>query len=441
MKIIIRRALGVAGTILFVSSRAFADEQTGPESWSIHAQTTVLEQYHPSFKSPYEGPNSLRSADAGRETFDATLFLGARLWEGGEAYVNPEVDQGFGLSDTLGVAGFPSGEAYKVGKAAPYFRLHRLFFRQIFDLGGDQEAVLPDQNQLGGSQSRDHLTITAGKFSVPDIFDTNSYAHDAKSDFMNWSIIESGGFDYAADAWGYTYGLAVEWYQDWWTLRTGLFDLSRVPNTTELVRGLGQYELVAEGEARYALGALPGKVKLLGYYNRARMGSYNDALAAALALDSVPDTALVRRPVSRPGMALNLEQQIDDRLGTFARVSWNDGSKEAYDFTEIHHSAVLGLSLNGTDWRRPGDAVGLAVVVNGISQSARRYFAAGGLGILIGDGALPKYGNETIAEAYYKATLIDWVAVSADYQFIANPAYAGARGPVSVLGLRLHAQL
>lgn len=440
MKIIIGRTLGVAGTILFVSSNAFADEQTGPESWSLHAQTTVVEQYHPAFKSPYEGPNSLRASSAGRETFDTTVFLGTRLWEGGEAYINPEVDQGFGLSDTLGVAGFPSGEAYKVGKAAPYFRLHRLFFRQTFDLGGDAQTIRPDQNQLGGSHSSDRLTITAGKFSVPDIFDTNSYAHDAKSDFMNWSIIESGGFDYAADAWGYTYGLAVEWYQDWWTLRTGLFDLSRVPNTTELVRGFGQYELVAEGEARYSLGARPGKIKLLGYYNRARMGSYDDALLAALAAHSTPDTGLVRRPASRPGMALNVEQQVGDSWGAFMRLSWNDGSKEAYDFTEIHRSVVLGLSLQGTGWRRPDDTVGVAIAANGISDSARRYFAAGGLGILIGDGALPRYGDEGIVEAYYKAALTDWFAVSADYQFIANPAYAGERGPVSVLGLRLHAQ-
>lgn len=437
---IILRAFGIAVAILFACTGAWADETAGIETLSVHGQVTFVGQYHPAFRSPYQGINSLDAASAGRETFDATLFLGARLWDGGEVYANPEVDQGFGLSNTMGVAGFPSGEAYKVGKASPYVRLQRLFFRQTFALGGETEMVAPDQNQLGGMRSRDHLIITAGKISVADIFDTNSYAHDPKGDFLNWSIIDSGAFDYAADAWGYSYGIAAEWTQAWWTLRAGLFNLSRVPNTTELVRGFGQYELVAEGEARYTLGDAPGKIKLLGYYNRGRMGAYDDALALGLANNAAPDTALVRRPAYRPGFAVNLEQQIDDQLGAFLRLSWNDGSKEAYEFTEINRSAVLGLSRKGRDWGRPDDVVGLAGAVNNISASARRYFAAGGLGILIGDGALPRYGNEAIVETYYKAALTRWLSASADYQFIANPAYSRERGPVSVLGIRLHAQ-
>lgn len=437
MKAIIHRALLGAAAILLARMPAWAGET---ENWSLHGQATFVEQYHPAFRSPYSGHNSLDPASDGRETFDTTLFLGARLWRGGEAYANPEIDQGFGLSNTLGVAGFPSGEAYKVGKASPYFRLQRLFFRQTFDLGGEGEEVAPDQNQLGGSRTHDHVIITAGKISVTDIFDGNAFAHDPKNDFLNWSIIDSGAFDYAADAWGYSYGIAAEWTQDWWTLRSGLFDLSRVPNTTELVRGFGQHELVLEGEARYSIAAEPGKLKLLGYYNRGRVGSYADAVVLGFADGTVPDTALVRRPASRPGMALNIEQQIDDAWGVFARLSWNDGSKEAYEFTEINRSAVLGLSLKGTDWDRADDTVGLAAALNGISDSARRYFAAGGMGILIGDGALPRYGDESIVEGYYKAQLTDWLAASADYQFIANPAYSRARGPVSVLGLRLHAQ-
>ena len=150
-----------------------------------------------------------------------------RLWDGGEAYINPEIDQGFGLSDTLGVAGFPSGEAYKIGKAAPYVRLQRLFFRQSFDLGGEARMSRRPPTNLAGTKTADNLVITAGKISVTDIFDTNDYAHDPRGDFLNWSVIDSGAFDYAADSWAYTYGIAAEWTQDWWTWRNGLFDLSR----------------------------------------------------------------------------------------------------------------------------------------------------------------------------------------------------------------------
>jgi high affinity Mn2+ porin len=139
-------------------------------------------------------------------------------------------------------------------------------------------------------------------------------------------------------------------------------------------------------------------------------------------------------------MALNLEQALGDNLGVFARASLNDGSKEAYDFTEINRSLATGLSFKGADWGRPDDTVGLAGIVNALSDPARNYFAAGGIGILIGDGQLSHYATEDILETYYSAQVTGWLAAGVDYQFIANPAYNEERGPVSVLGMRLHAQ-
>lgn len=114
------------------------------------------------------------------------------------------------MSGTLGVAGFPSGEAYKVGKDTPYLKTQRAFFHQTFDLGGDVQQVDDDVNQVAGTRTADNLIVTLGKFSVVDIFDTNQYAHDPRADFLNWSIIDTGAFDYAADAWGYSLGGAVE---------------------------------------------------------------------------------------------------------------------------------------------------------------------------------------------------------------------------------------
>ena len=198
-------------------------ENHEPEPWNLHGQLTFVDQYHPSFTSPYRGPNSLTPERNSEETTDATLFLGIRLWKGGALYVNPEIDQGFGLSDTLGVAGFPSGAAYKVGKSQPYLRLQRAFLRQRVDLGGATQAIAAGANELGGSQTADNVTVTAGKFSVTDVFDTSAYAHDPRSDFLNWAVIDAATFDYAADAWGYTVGVAVEWTQSWWTLRGGFF--------------------------------------------------------------------------------------------------------------------------------------------------------------------------------------------------------------------------
>ena len=100
------RAMAIAiGAFLLCSGGARADDSgAAPEDWSLHAQTTFTDQYHPAFRSPYRGKNSLDPGSRGDETVDLTLFAGLRLWDGGEAYVDPEIDQGFGLSDTVGVA-------------------------------------------------------------------------------------------------------------------------------------------------------------------------------------------------------------------------------------------------------------------------------------------------------------------------------------------------
>ncbi len=216
-KLLTSAALGLAcasGAALAQTS----DQSAQPQTWAVHGQATVVLQGHDAFRSPYSGPQSLDAAARGNETADATLYIGVRPWAGLEVWVNPEVDQGFGMQNTLGVAGFPSGEAYKVGARDPYLRLPRLFLRQTFDLGGERQAVDPDLNVLGGSHTADRLVLTIGKFGVTDVFDANDYAHDPRQDFFNWTLIDTGTFDYAADAWGYTYGASAELYKGPWAL-------------------------------------------------------------------------------------------------------------------------------------------------------------------------------------------------------------------------------
>jgi high affinity Mn2+ porin len=435
-----KQTLMLAAASFLLAAPAFADDAPTPETWAIHGQATFVDQYHPAFRSPYSGPNSLDHGSRGDETIDATLFAGISPWEGGEAWANVEMDQGFGLSGTFGVAAFPSAEAYKVGAADPYGRLHRLFFRQTFDLGGDEQTVEGQANQLAGSHTSDNLVITLGKLSVTDIFDNNTYAHDPKGDFLNWAVVDAGAFDYAADAWAYTYGGAAEWSFGNWTLRGGLFDMSRLPNSTELETDFSQYELVSELERRVTLFGHDGKIKLLGFVNNANMGSFTDALALARATGTTPDVARVRRYRARPGGSLNVEQGLTDDLGFFLRASENDGSKESFEFTDINESLSAGLSLKGTQWSRKDDTVGAAFVVDGISKDFQAYLAAGGLGVLVGDGQLPHYSSEVALETYYDAQLIKGINVALDYQFIANPGYNADRGPVSVLGFRLHGE-
>ena len=413
---------------------------------NFHGQSTFTWQGYPAIRSPYTGPNSLPASGEGRETTDATLYAGVRLWAGAELWVNPELDQGFGLAGSHGVAGFPSAEAVKLGSDEPYARLQRAFIRQIINLGGDTPKVDADINQFAGSQTANRLVLTLGKFAITDIFDTNKYANNPKTDFLNWSLVNAGTFDYAGDGWGFTYGAATEWYQGDWTVRGGVFDLSATPAGGNSPDGgnldptFQQFQMVGEIERRYELWGQPGTLKVTGFLSRGRAGDYASAIALAALTGTPADITAVRSYTGRPGVSVNLQQQISDTVGMFARAGWADGNIEPWDFTDIDRTVSAGVSVNGKQWGRPDDTFALAGVVNGISSEHEAFLNAGGLGILVGDGMLPHPGLEQIVETYYSYALSSSTHLTADYQFIANPGYNTDRGPVNVFSGRFHWQ-
>jgi len=412
---------------------------------NFHGQFTASEQAYPKFRAPYVGPNSLPGPE-GREVTDATLFAGLRLWHGAEFWVNPEIDQGMGLADTHGVAGFPSAEAYKVGADYPYARINRAFIRQTIDLGGESQKVNADINIFAGTQTANRLVLTLGRFSVVDIFDTNKYANSPKLDFLNWSMVNAGTFDYAADGWGYTYGAAAEWYQGHWVVRGGIFDLSQTPTGGISPSGINadptfrQFQMVGEIEEDHELWGQPGKLKITGFLSRGQAGHFADAIAIAQITGLAADINAVRTYTSRPGISVNLEQQISEDVGLFARAGWADGNVEPWDFTDIDRTVSGGVSVTGQRWGRANDTIGIAGVINGISSVHQEFLNDGGLGILVGDGQLPNPGLEKIIETYYSYAISSDTHVSVDYQFINNPGYNTDRGPVSVFGARLHSQ-
>ena len=394
-----------------------------------------------------------RSANA-RETFDLTLFAGLRLWQGAEFWFNPEIDQGHGLADTHGVAGFPSGESYKLGFDYPYARAQRYFVRQTIDLGGETQKVDADVNLFAQSYTANRLVLWVGKFSIVDVFDTNKYANNPKTDFMNWTLINAGTFDYAGDAWGYTYGAAAEWYQGIFALRAGVFDLSATPAGGGMNAAAYGLDPTVQPAAirRRNRGAAPA----LGTAGQAQShwlsqstampATFRDAVALSQARPAVcrrsERCACVgaRTTRHRTGVSLNLEQQLTETMGMFLRAGWADGNIEPWDFTDIDRTVSGGVSINGKNWGRPDDTIGIAGIVNGLAPVHQAYFAAGGLGILIGDGALPNYGLEQIVEAYYSYAITDSTKVTFDYQFIANPGYNADRGPVNVFAGRFHTE-
>jgi high affinity Mn2+ porin len=169
------------------------------------------------------------------------------------------------------------------------------------------------------------------------------------------------------------------------------------------------------------------------------MGTFADAIALAAVTGGPADIAAVRHFQNRGGVSMSVEQEITSDLGAFLRAGWADGTKEPFEFTDVDRTVAGGLSLNGKQWGRPDDTIGVAGVINNIAGVHQAFLNAGGLGILVGDGQLPNPGLEEIIEAYYSYALTAAMRVSADYQFIANPGYNTDRGPVNVFAGRFHA--
>src|SRR5882672_6557067 len=410
-------------------------DNRGPGTWELHGQTTFIYQGYPAFNAPYSGANSLPPLGQSRETWTVSAFLGVRLWQGGELYYNPELLQGFGVADTVGAGGYPNGEAQKSNFPYPRYNTSRIFLRQEIGLGGEREKVEGEYGQLSGEKDVSRITLQVGKYSIKDLFDGNDYAEDPRLDFLNWSIWASGAFDYPADRLGLTWGFTAELNRPSWAVRAGYFLVGDQPNANTFDMALfsrGGY--VGELEMRFKPYDRPGTLRLGTWLTSTFAGSYNQAVALA-ALDpglTANDTiAQTRQGRTKYGFYLNLQQELSDDVGLFARFSWNDGRSEIGAFTDIDTSLSAGLSIRGTAWGRPDDRVGIAGAWNNISADHSGYLAAGGLGVLVGDGQL-SYASENVIETYYAFQLAKGIVASADYQFLGNPAYNAVRGPVHV---------
>ncbi len=404
------------------------------KAWDLHFQSTAGAQGHPSFSADYTGLNSLTPGADVKDTISVDVMGGVRLWHGGEFYGDIVIWQGYGLSNTLGMAGFPNGEAFRVGRTYPDASLCRAYIRQTIGFGGGRVA---NDDGLGGKKDVRNLTLTAGHLSAKDIFDNNAYANDSRTQFMNWSLMANVAWDYPANTLGFTNGAAAELNTRVWSGRLGVFQVSQVANGLRLDWNLARaWSAVAELERRYSPKGHAGSIRLLAYDTRAHMGSYQDTINDPNLDEDIALTAAYRY---KYGFGINLDQEIRKNLGFFARLGWSDGKNQTFEFTDVDRTATTGLSLKGTGWKRPDDTVGLGLVMNGISAAHRQYLAAGGLGITIGDGALD-YSAERIVETYYNCAIAKHFQLTFDYQFAQDPAYNRARGPVNLLAARLHTE-
>ena len=282
-------------------------------------------------------------------------FIGYRPWDGTDIYINPEITQGFGLSDTLGIAAFPNMEAQKASFPMPRVDMARVYVQQTFGLGGEQETIADGPNQIAGQKDISRLTIIAGRFAVTDFFDNNAYAQSGRTQFFNWNVDCCGAYDWTMDQVSYTWGAMAELNQKFWAFRAGYFLVPVVSNNDDFDTHVPDGEYIGELELRYSLVSQPGKLQLMAWANRANMGTYADALAEPITTPNYPDITLTRAVRTNYGFNANLEQAITSDLGVFARASWSPGLDEIIGWTDCDESASAGAVLKGTSWGRPND--------------------------------------------------------------------------------------
>jgi hypothetical protein len=451
------RLIGAAALSIVMPCAALADagvdaELSGPPAaespWPalLGEQYTFVLQHQTSLHSPYQGPLSLYASGDTQPTNTIGFYSGWAPLYWAQLYFDIEKFMGAGVSNATGLGGLTNGDVVREGAndLPKVFYVARAYARFMLPLAQELAKVEAAQDQIGGTEAATRLEAKIGWLAVNDDFDKNRYAGSTRTEFMNWSLWDNTAWDYAADTRGYTAGFVLGYVSPAWSLKYGKYRMPVRANAQELESSLER----AHGdqlELTLSPSAVSTIVRLLAFRNVARMGVYSQALALAARDHSRPDiVADDADGRTKYGFGVNVEQPLADEgaTGLFARLGWNNGETESFAFTEVDQLASFGAELSGAHWNRPDDVVGAAAVVEGLSAWHREYLAAGGYGFLLGDGRLD-YAHEQILEAYYRLQLpIRWahLQLSPDYQFIRNPGFNAARGPVSFFGIRFHAE-
>lgn len=404
----------------------------------LNGQATTVTQNHPFTPAlSYSQADGLGLLDRNetKTSLTATIFSGVRLSSTTEIYFNPEVIIGSGVSSSHGIAGFPNGEVYRVSTPDPKLNLSRLYLKQTFNIGDEKEEIAEGTNQVETTYSQQRITLVVGKFSLNDFFDNNSYSHDPRTQFLNWSLMDNGAWDYAADMRGYTLGFMVEYNQSDLAIRFAMATVptraNQMPYDHNILQAHGDN---LELEYRYQINANPGALRFLVFMNHAHMGDYKKAVQLSQLITKTPDITQTRSYTIKYGIGVNWEQALTSRLGIFSRWGWNDGKTETWAFTEVDATGSLGLSWQ--PWQERDDRFGVAFIHNELSEDHKDYIKAGGRGFMIGEGGL-NYSPEQIMELYYSLQLKSFSA-SADLQWVHNAGYNADRKDVPLAALRLH---
>ena len=424
------------------SSTVFPHSST--TRWWVSGQINLVFQAHSGFHALYSGPNSLSAQGEHATSRVLTLYTGYQLAKHTEALCDLESAGGRGISDALGMAGFTNVDVVRNPTLGSKPYIARAMVHYIFALSKDEQEAERTPTSLFIKLPSRRFELRAGKMSIADYFDVNSAGSDSHLQFLNWTAVNNGAYDYAADTRGYTVAAVAEYEDRSWGVRFAEALMPKVANGPSLDFNLlrARSENIELEFRSELLKERHTVARLLSFINHANMGCYREAVQAFLAgADSRPTIEAHRKQGRiKYGLGLNAEQELTKTTRVFGRLGWNEGKNESFAYTEVDQAIEAGADWRLERWRRQADKLGVAFISNGISRLHQLYLALGGNGFLLGDGRLT-YGREDIVEVYYTAHLWRGVYFSPELQWAAHPGYNKDRGPVVVPGLRLHLEL
>jgi high affinity Mn2+ porin len=432
------------------------------EWWNAYGQFTYIYGWKQAFPALYTNANgsinSLLSTPEQSFTGTATLYLGLRLWKGGEAYLVPELISERPLSNLKGIGGaIQDFELQKGGAEIPTLYRSRSYIRQTFEFGGQPVAKESGPTQLGTVYSSRRLVLIAGNLSILDFFDKNAFDIDPRQGLFNLAFLTYAAYDFASDARGYSWGGISELYWDNWSVRAGRITPPKDPNQLPIdFRLFKFYGDQIELEHQHKIGGQDGTLRVLAFRNHENIGRFSDAVAAfeadpqknAAACTgfnygsnnaTAPDLCWVRKPNVKAGIGVFGQQYIAHDIGVFSRAMYSDGKTEVDAYTSTDRSATFGTLAKGSLWSRPRDVTGVGVNIGWISAPHIEYLRLGGVDGFIGDGHITP-APEAALDVFYSANFRKTYWIAADYQRIANPAFNSDRGPVNIVSFKVHGE-
>lgn len=244
------------------------------------------------------------------------------------------------------------------------------------------EAWYAHTFELGADNS---VQVTGGIIDPAFYVNENAYANDEFTQFMNEVFVNHHNAFLPAYDWG---GALVWKHRDWTFSGIGM-------NVGENDDGnnFNYFAVEADYHLKTALGEGNYRVMYSGT-SRANPDVSGDDLER------------------RSALSLSFDQALGPIVGVFLRLGWQ-AQDAAVDFKAVYSG---GIDLKGAAWGREGDNIGIGYA----------YLEGGNL----------EHAQSQAVEAYYRLAVNDYLAVTADVQYLSD-AYADAEDVDGwVLGVR-----